>query len=53
LYCPWYLYSKFPSDFPLHKEFGHGTAGGVVPVTLVISRADAAKRKQKKDQYLP
>jgi len=24
---------------------GHGTAGGVVPVTLVTSRADAAKRE--------
>jgi len=25
-------YIKFPSAFPLHSEFGHATAGGVVPV---------------------
>jgi len=25
-------YLKFPSTFPSHNEFGHETAGGVVPV---------------------
>jgi len=42
------LYSKLPSCFPSHKEFGHETAYGVVPVIggLVIANDAENKKKQ-------
>ena len=48
MYLPWYLYSKFPSAFPLHKELGHSTAGGVVPVIGGLVMAAAAKNCKTK-----
>ena len=36
------MYSKFPSPLWLHNEFGHGTAGGIVPVMAGFSKAQAA-----------
>ena len=40
----WDLRAKLPSYFPVHKVFGQGIAGGVVPVIGGLVMADATTK---------